>query len=173
MGNSRIVGLILFVFGLVLAVGFAAWLMSGMMAHKLSASGAIFGGILALPVIAVLVGGGIYLYFKGRQEAAEFAEVQKEKEVLNMVITRGKVNISDVAIEMNVSVDQIKEWVYDLVGKGLFSGYVNWDDGILYSSEASKLKGEHKCPNCGAQLELAGKGIVKCPYCGTEIFLSK
>jgi uncharacterized protein (DUF983 family) len=30
-----------------------------------------------------------------------------------------------------------------------------------------------RCPNCGAQLELAGKGLIVCPYCGTEVFLHK
>ncbi len=172
MGRSRIVGVILFAFGLVVAVAMMAFLVSGRTSGHLGTSGMILGLILMLPLVALLVGAGIYLYFRGAQEAAEFAQVEKEKKLLNMVVTRGKVNISDIAIEMNVPVSQIKDWVYDLVGKGLFSGYVNWDEGVLYSAEASQLKAGQKCPNCGGQLELAGKGVIKCPYCGTEIFLS-
>jgi hypothetical protein len=73
-------------------------------------------------------------------------------------------------LELNATRDQVKEWIYDLVGKGLFTGYINWDEGILYSKQVSDM-GTNKCPNCAGQLELAGKGVVGCPYCGTEIFL--
>jgi len=76
-----------------------------------------------------------------------------------------------VAIEMNASRDEVKAWLYDLVGKGLFSGYVNWDEGVLYSRQASQLK-TNRCPKCGGEVKLAGKGVVTCPFCGTEIFLS-
>ena len=51
--------------------------------------------------------------------------------------------------------------VYQLVGLQVFSGYINWDDGILYSSEASKLRELDKCKNCGGEITLAGKGIVR------------
>jgi hypothetical protein len=79
--------------------------------------------------------------------------------------------IPELAIDMGISADQVKKYVYDLVGKGLFTGYVDWKAGKLVSQEASKLQGRTTCPNCGGQLELAGKGLIKCPYCGAEIFL--
>jgi len=81
------------------------------------------------------------------------------------------VQISDVALELDTSRDQVKTWVYDLVHKGLFAGYINWDDGTLYSRDAAQLRGD-KCPSCGGELELAGKGVVQCPFCGAEIFLT-
>jgi DNA-directed RNA polymerase subunit RPC12/RpoP len=28
-----------------------------------------------------------------------------------------------------------------------------------------------KCPNCGGEREVVGKGVVKCPYCGSELFV--
>jgi DNA-directed RNA polymerase subunit RPC12/RpoP len=28
-----------------------------------------------------------------------------------------------------------------------------------------------KCPNCGGELQIAGKGVIKCPYYGSEIFV--
>ena len=67
--------------------------------------------------------------------------------------------------------DKVKEYVYDLVEKKLFTGYIDWNDGELISIDAAKIE-TNKCPRCGGELELAGKGVVECPYCGTEIFLS-
>jgi DNA-directed RNA polymerase subunit RPC12/RpoP len=88
-----------------------------------------------------------------------------------MVLTQGKVRLNDIALELNLPRDQVEDLVRDLVGKNLFSGAINWKEGILYSEEASQLKADQKCPNCGASLELAGKGLIVCPYCGTEIFI--
>jgi ribosomal protein L37AE/L43A len=77
---------------------------------------------------------------------------------------------------MNTTIDQIKKYVYDLVGKGLFTGYVDWKAGRLISQDATllanKIRDTGKCPNCGAPLSLAGKGLVKCDYCGAEFFLA-
>ena len=100
------------------------------------------------------------------------AEVAQHRKLLNMVKTQGQITISDVALELDGTFDQIKTWIYDLVGKGLFSGYVNWDEGVLYSQQASLLSKETRCKHCGGELSLAGKGVVKCPYCGTEYFIS-
>ena len=86
-------------------------------------------------------------------------------------MTRGRVSIPDLAIEGNLTRDQVRDYIYDLIGKDLFRGYVNWDKGELVSAEAAQIK-DGTCPNCGGQLELAGKGLVRCPFCGTETYLS-
>jgi len=153
--------------GLVAAIFFGSGAASGR-----TASAMILGsGLVFVIVVLPLVGTGGFLFVKGRQEAATFAEVEKEKRVLNMVLAQGQVRVAEAALELNATRDQVKGWIYDLVGKGLFTGYINWNEGILYSRQASEL-GTNKCPNCGGELELAGKGVVNCPYCGTEIFLS-
>jgi hypothetical protein len=88
------------------------------------------------------------------------------------VKTRGQVRIPDLALEMKASVDDIKAMIYELVGLQVFSGYINWDQGILYSSDASKLRELTQCKNCGGEIQLVGKGVVKCKFCGTEYFLT-
>ncbi len=169
-GSGKTIGMIMIVAGIAICLVAALFFGSGAASGR-TASAMILGfGLVFVFVVLPLVGVGGFLFAKDRQEAAAFAEVEKEKRVLNMVLTQGQVRVAEVALELNATRDQVKEWVYDLVGKGLFTGYINWDEGILYSKQASELK-TNKCPNCGGQLELAGKGVVSCPYCGTEIFL--
>ena len=36
--------------------------------------------------------------------------------------------------------------VRDLVGKNLFSGAINWQDGVLYSKQASQMKADREVP---------------------------
>ncbi len=171
-GTGKTIGTIMIVAGIAIGLMAALFFGSGAASGRATTPAMILGfGLVFVVVVLPLVGVGGFVFVKGRQEAAAFAEVEKEKRVLNMVLTQGQVRVAEAALELNATRDQVKDWIYDLVGKGLFTGYINWDEGILYSRQASEL-GTNKCPNCGGELELAGKGVVNCPYCGTEIFLS-
>ena len=161
--NSRIIGVVL----LVVGAGVAIWLGAGIATGK-SVTGAALGFVLfSLPFIAV----GLYFLLQSKGEIVQQTTVDKERAVLNAVTTRGRVGIADLAIENNASRDEVRQYIYDIIGKGLFTGYVNWDKGELVSAEAAQIK-EGQCPNCGGAVELAGKGLVRCPYCGTETYLS-
>jgi len=165
---GKIIGLILTVAGIGIFLVGAAWAFSGAAETR---HGSILGLAIVFIIAMLLIGVGVFLFIKGQREAAEFAEVEKERKLLGMVQAQGQVGISDVALELDASRDQVKEWVYDLVHKGLFAGYINWDDGLLISRDAAQLRGD-KCPSCGGEVELAGKGVVQCPFCGAEIFLT-
>lgn len=100
------------------------------------------------------------------------AEVGRQQKLLGMIQAQGQISIPEAAIELDVNRDQVKNWIYALVDKDLFAGYINWDNRTLYSRDASLMRGNNRCPNCGGELQLAGKGVIKCPYCGAEIFLT-
>lgn len=170
--SGRVVGLLMLGAGSVVGLGIWLWLISGMREDRLEASGAIFGFILSLFLVVPLVGGGIYFIIKGSAEAKELARVREQRRLLDIVTTRGQVSIPDLVLELNSTRDKVQRDLNELVGRGLFSGYVDWNKGMLYSVEASKLQGQQTCPNCGGNLQLAGKGLIKCPYCGAEIFLT-
>ena len=167
LGSGRVVGSLLAGAGVLLLLVGISWLVLSSTTPAAKVLGLFLLGILILP----LLGGGIYLLFRGQSEVKDQAEVQKQRMVLNMVETRGKVKISDIALEINGTREQVQKYIYDLVGKGLFTGYVNWREGVLLAQQASDMEANKTCPNCGGALELAGKGIVECPYCGSEIFL--
>jgi len=170
--SGKTIGIILVAIGLVLLIAVSGMLAVFAASAGLSPAGLALGVVLILIVVLPLIGVGVLLAIRGGQESAEMAEVARQKKLLNMVVTQGKVSIGEAALELGLDRDQVKNYVYDLVGKGLFTGYVNWDQGLLISQQASQMPRD-KCPNCGGQLELAGKGTVKCPFCGAEIFLSK
>ena len=172
--SARLVGMILIGAGLFLGVVIPLWLYLSSEEGTLEGSGAVFGlalfyGVLVIP----LLGGGLYFFRRGQAEATELGRVQEQRKLLGIVSTRGQVPIADLVLEMQSTRERVQNDIYDLVNRGLFSGYVDWSKGVLYSVEASKLQGSQTCPNCGGEVELAGKGLVKCPYCGAEIFLQR
>ena len=167
---NRLVGIILIVVGVVIGLVAAAYLFTN---PDLTGPARILGlGLALLVVVAPLVGGGIYLTVQGTGEAKQQVDANQQRKLLNIIQSRGEVKIDDAALEMQQSKDKIRDMLYSLVGLGLYSGYINWDKGVLYSSEASKLRDLKQCPNCGGEIELSGKGVARCRFCGTEFFLS-
>lgn len=172
MGNTgKTLGIILMAAGIGACVLGAAFFGLGAASGRAGYAMVLGFGILFQVLVAPLVGIGAFLYVRGRREEAQLANVRKERRILDMVQTQGQVQISELVLELQADVEQVKAWIYDLVGKGLFTGYINWDEGVLYSREISQLR-TNRCPRCGGEVELGGKGIVRCPYCGTEIFLT-
>jgi len=170
--SGRTVGLILIAAGIVVGIAITAWILFGVNEGNLRGSGAALGFVLLFGVIVLpLVGGGIFMLVKGNAERKDMARIQEQRALIDIVKTRGQVQVSDLVLELKSTRDRVQQDLYQLVGRGLFSGYVDWDNGVLYSVEAKQLNGRQTCPNCGGALELGGKGLIKCPYCGAEIFL--
>jgi hypothetical protein len=172
MNTGRLVGIILVAVGFGVAVIAGLWLALQVSSEQISSGGAVVGAGLAFIPVALLAGFGIYMYVQGGKEAVEESAMQKQRQLLDIVKSRGEVGVSDLAMEMGVKVDDVKSMVHQLVGLQVFSGYINWDKGVLYSSDASNLRGLEKCKNCGGEIKLVGKGVVTCKFCGTEYFLT-
>lgn len=179
MGSGRLVGIILAVVGVGIAVIGGLWLASQVQVYAtsegvtgLSSGGALLGGFLLFIPVALLVGFGVFSYLRGGVREQEESVMQKQRQLLDIIKSRGQVSVNDVALEMHVPVDSVRDMVHQLVGLQVFSGYINWKDGTLFSSDASQLRQLDHCKNCGGELTLAGKGIVVCKFCGTEYFLS-
>lgn len=170
MNLNRLVGVILIVLGLAVGVIAAAWLFTN---QGLEGPARILGlGIALVVLVAPLVGSGVYMTAFGGQQAREQQEASRQRKLLNIVQTRGQVKMDDLVIEMQLPREEVKNMIYSLVGLGVFSGYINWDKGVLYSSDASHLRELKQCPNCGGEITLSGKGVARCRFCNTEFFLS-
>lgn len=170
MNMNRLAGILLIVLGAIVGVIVAAWLFTN---DGLEGPARILGlGLALIALVAPLVGSGVYLTAFGGKQARQQQSASQQRTLLNIVQSRGQVNIDDVALEMQLPREQIRAMIYTLVGLEVFSGYINWDKGVLYSSQASQLRDLKQCPNCGGEITLSGKGVAKCRFCGTEFFLS-
>jgi hypothetical protein len=167
--SGKAIGFILIGVGLVILLASIAWVL---VVEAKTRGGAALGGVLALIIVAPLIGGGAFLLTQANREDKAMAEVARQRRLLGIIKAQGQVNISDLVLELRTNREQVRHWIYDLVDKGLFSGYINWDQGTLYSEQASQLNQETSCKHCGGAVRLAGKGVLRCPFCGTEYFIS-
>ncbi|PJF41657.1 MAG: hypothetical protein D6737_03905 [Chloroflexi bacterium] len=173
VNSGRVVGIILVVVGLGIALIAALFLITQLNAEDgISGGGAAVGAGLAFIPVALFVGFGAFMVFKGGEDAKKHVEMEKQRKVLDIVKSRGQVTIDDLALEIDISRDELKAIVHRLVGLQVFDGYINWDVGTLYSEQASHLHELTNCKNCGGDIDLAGQGVLVCPWCGTEYFLS-
>ena len=172
MSQGRLVGGLLIGAALVLGgIGFL-WLSANLSSDQLQFSGFVLGlGALLAVFVLPLLGAGVFLFVRAGREVQALAEARRARKILDMVLTQGSVKVSEIALGLDLTRDQVRDHIYDLVGKGLFTGYVDWDGGVLYAVEAARVR-TTKCPNCGGEREVVGKGIVRCPYCGVELFIT-
>jgi hypothetical protein len=171
MNTGRIVGLLLVLGAVAVCLLSGAVVVPRYTQDELTFSAAVLGLAVAAIIALPLLGIGVFMIVRGGQEAKTDVMAQKQRRLLDMVTSRGELPMNDAAVELQVSVDELRNYIYRLVGLGVFSGYINWDDGVLFSAQASQLRNLTNCKKCGGEVKLVGKGVVKCPYCGTEYFL--
>ena len=170
--SAKTVGVLMAGGGTLVFLAILIWGLLGLNNDDLESTCFILLIALALIVLLPIILGGAYMIVKGQAETRNLAEVDQQRKLLSLIQTRGQASINDLVLDLQSTRAAVQQSLIELVGRGLFSGYVDWKKGMLYSVEASRLQGQKACPNCGGQLQLAGKGIIKCPYCGAEIFLS-
>ncbi|MFN2136349.1 MAG: hypothetical protein ACK2UK_10365 [Candidatus Promineifilaceae bacterium] len=169
---GRTIGIILLIGGTIVALVLGFLMLTYSREGSLSSGAAVLGFTLGFLVLVLPQWGvGGYMLWKGGQEAQTAATAAKQRELLDIIKSRGQVDIGDVSIEMQVTKPETQKMIHQLVGMGLFSGYINWDEGTLYSKEASQIRELKTCYHCGGEVNFAGKGVLRCPYCGTEYFL--
>lgn len=173
VSSGRVIGLVLIVAGVIVGAITVVFLLSGVSSGGLTQSGAILGiGLAFVVLVAPLVGFGVVMLNQGAKDEQRRHAADLQRRLLDIVRSRGQVGVPELALEMQISQDEIKAIVHKLVGLQVFSGYVNWEKGVLYSDEAQQLRELQTCRNCGGEIQLTGKGVTACKYCGTEYFLS-
>ncbi|OQY26511.1 MAG: hypothetical protein B6243_14120 [Anaerolineaceae bacterium 4572_5.2] len=131
-GSGRTVGMLIIIGGFILACGGIAVSMASVSVDPNgTAGGMVLGVVLSLLVAAPVIGFGAFLFWRGKKELTELTRIKKQKTILNMVKTQGQVDVNEVALELGATSEGVRTLIYDLVGKGLFHGYIMRRANIL------------------------------------------
>jgi len=96
---------------------------------------------------------------------------EKHVSLLILVRDRGQMTLNELSERLEAPVDLVQSWIYQLVQMGSFKGYINWNEGRLYSTHASKLADTGRCPTCGGSLKPGPDSSIYCQHCGCEIMI--
>lgn len=96
---------------------------------------------------------------------------QKQNQIGSFIQAQGQIRFHDLSREMKVPEQLLRDWLYQMVRLGHFSGYVDWENDTVYSRQRDELLQQQTCPNCAAELKIAGQGIIGCEFCQAEIFV--
>lgn len=163
------------------AVGFIAAAGAGLVLAVRVSAGEMDAGDLAsaallvfMPVALVLLA-GVYLYIQDERAAetpSEESLVRKQRDLLDMLKGAGRVNLAQAAETLNVDTLTLRDMIQELGRWQVFSGYVNWQEGVLVAMQTEALRSAQDCQHCGERLDFVGQQAVRCSACGTEYFLS-
>lgn len=129
------------------ALGFAVAVIAGLLlAARFSVAEPDVGQILLLAglafiPIAILMGSGLYLYLKSAPPELSEAEslVLKQRQMMDIARSHGQISLLDLAIELNISVREVRELIEELTRLEIFDGYVDWESGIIFVTDAGRL----------------------------------
>jgi DNA-binding Lrp family transcriptional regulator len=115
--------------------------------------------------------GTMYTRWQRVYTAASLAE--KQRFLLEQVRAQGRVRLAELSRTLNAPPELTRDWLYQLVQRGQFTGYINWDHGWLYSAVAKHIGADSQCPNCGGQLSAGPANTIRCLYCGSEMLTQR
>lgn len=171
MNQGRLIGIVVTVIGFVVAVVAGLWIAS-QAASGLSSSGALLGAGVAFVPVALLVGFGIYMYTRNGSEPEVQSEMEQQRLLLDIIGARGQMSMDALASEMNVTDAVIRGHLDQLVSLQVFSGYINWETGLVGAASAESLRVLDRCLVCSSPLSLKSTSGAQCSACKTDYFLS-
>src|SRR4051794_21396310 len=122
--SAKTIGMLMAGGGLILLLGITAWGLQGLSNNDLEGTGFTLLMILACIVLLPLILVGAFMVLKGQSETQDLAELEQKRKLLNVVQTRGQVSIGDLVLDLGSTRDKVQHSLNELVGRGLFSGYV-------------------------------------------------
>jgi len=104
------------------------------------------GSLLGVALIgfvpsALLAGYGAYQYIRVGEEPDVIPDidVRQQRELVDLIHERGMVTISDASHQLGISEPDVRDAIYQLLELEIFTGDVDWNQGVIYSQKTRKL----------------------------------
>ncbi len=94
--------------------------------------------------------------------------MNRDKKLLEIFKDRTEISFDEISVELGISERDAYQAVRHLITKKLFTGYVNWGEGLVCPRPDMTIE-ETNCPACGSAVKTTPRGTKKCVACGAEL----
>ena len=152
------VGQVLVGISLLLGMAFMGFLVAQRQAGELTAGGFWVGVLLMVLVMSPLLGVGVHVWRRGVIETKEVERMERQRRLLGAIQAHGKIALAELAIQSGMPVEQVRDWIYDLERLGLFTGYIDWQEGGIVLGRGVCFTGEEGLSTLRWKLRPGGQG---------------
>lgn len=171
--SGRSIGLGFIAAAFLIAVAGGFYLATQISNDQTVSSSTLATTIPLLIFIAFFAGMGIRLYSRSEvgADVVVNTEMLKPRELSDLLNARGRLQLNEVAETLEMSENDVKATLNQLVALEVFSGYANWDDEVLGASSPETLKAMRSCVICDAPIKVQSPGQTVCMVCRTAYYL--
>ena len=130
----------------LIGVGFGVAVLVGLWLAIQVSTGVAFADLLGTALIgfipsALLSGFGAYQYIQSDEEPDVIpdVDVRQQRELVDLIHERGTISIEEASQLLQISEDDVKDGIRQLLELGIFTGDIDWETDMLYSQKIKKL----------------------------------
>lgn len=129
-------GLILIALGFIVAAAAGLWFAVQIVQGTMEPGEAARAAVLLFIPVGALVLAGIYLRTRQKSVVEPESMVEKQRHLVDLLNVRGTVPVSEMAAALQVDEGTLRELVEQLIRSEIFTGQVDWDNGVMYAAPA-------------------------------------
>lgn len=133
-------------YAVIIGLGFAIAVIAGLWVAVQVSAGFAFGSVIGTALIAfvpsaILVGYGAYGYIIADQPPDEIphVDVRHQRELVDLIHLQGAISITEAAQKLDISENDVRDAVRQLLELQIFTGWVDWNEDMLYSQRTRRL----------------------------------
>lgn len=171
MGSTRVWGIILLGFGVLLTALAGLWLATEANTSALSSGDVFLRAFIAFVFIIPVILLGIYLLAKNNtsDDANDDAsDVVQQRRLLDTLRTRQRATFAELSHETGMSEAEITTQLEALMQLSIFSGYVQWSSGYAVVMPSQQLLHLKQCAHCQQAIIIKPETITSCSVCNTQ-----
>lgn len=170
MNKGQTRGMLAIGFGFLI-ITFAGIALSFLAINVLTTPQTFISAIIVFIVSSPLFGYGILTYARSTEDEAYATndDMEKPRLLLDYLHEHGQSDISILAKELDTTPSNIKQYINELSELSLFSGIIDWDNGLIALAKPSVIEALDICKSCKNPIKIYGN-VTTCQHCGTEYY---
>jgi hypothetical protein len=127
-----------------IVIGFVVTAIAGFIlaASNLQSGALLTRALIAFAIVLPIMLFGIYFYVTSDRDlvSSTLSDTELQLKLIDIIRERKRVSLEDLAAELQVDMTAITRLVEDLDALDLFTGYIDWNNRVVYAVRPNELR---------------------------------